>query len=90
VDAFRAQTRSGVLVIFATGDRPGIHAGVTDDLVARGVTATAVVNGVAALTGGKGGGRPHFASAGVGAAMPLAEAERQGPDLVRALLAGNA
>jgi alanyl-tRNA synthetase len=90
VDAFRSQTKSGVIVIFATGDRPGIHAGVTDDLVARGVTAPEVVNRVAALTGGKGGGRAHFASAGAGAALPLAEAEQQAPGIVRELLAARA
>jgi len=89
VDAFRSQTKSGVIVIFATGDRPGIHAGVTDDLVGRGVTAPDVVNRVAALTGGKGGGRPHFASAGAGTALPLAAAEQQAPGIVRELLAAK-
>ena len=89
VDAFRSQTRSGVIVIFATGERAGIHAGVTDDLVARGVTAPEVVNRVAALTGGKGGGRPHFASAGAGTARPLAVAEQEAPGIVRELLAAR-
>ena len=89
VDAFRSQTKSGVIVIFATGDRPGIHAGVTDDLVARGVTAPDVVNRVAALTGGKGGGRAHFASAGAGTLLPLGEAEQQAPGIVRELLAAR-
>jgi alanyl-tRNA synthetase len=89
VDAFRARTRSGVTVIFAKGDRPGIHVGVTDDLVARGVLAPDVVNRIAALSGGRGGGRPHFASAGAGAAG-LAEAEQRAGDIVRELLAGHA
>jgi len=89
VDAFRAKTKSGVIVIFATGDRPGIHAGVTDDLVARGVTAPDVVNRVAALTGGKGGGRPHFASAGAGTERSLGDAEREAPGIVRELLAAR-
>jgi len=88
VDAFRARTKSGVVVILATGDRPGIHVGVTDDLVARGVLAPDVVNHLAALTGGKGGGRPHFASAGAGSGS-LADVERQAPAIVRELLAGK-
>jgi alanyl-tRNA synthetase len=89
VDAFRSKTTSGVTVIFATGERPGIHVGVTDDLVARGVTAGEVVNRIAALTGGKGGGRPHFASAGAGDASRFAAAEVQAPVIVRELLAAH-
>jgi alanyl-tRNA synthetase len=90
VDAFRSKNPSGVTVIFATGDRPGIHVGVTDDLVKRGVTAGEVVNRIAALTGGKGGGRPHFASAGAGDTARLTAAEEQAPAIVRELLAAHA
>ncbi|HVM43300.1 MAG TPA: alanine--tRNA ligase [Gemmatimonadales bacterium] len=86
VDAFRTQTRSGVLVVVATGERPGIHVGVTDDLVARGVTAPDLANRLAALSGGKGGGRPHFASAGAGDATKLGEVERRASDVVREVL----
>ncbi len=86
IDAFRAQAGSGVLVIVATGERPGIHVGVTDDLVARGVLAPDLANRLAALSGGKGGGRPHFASAGAGDPSKLSEVERQAPDVVRAVL----
>jgi alanyl-tRNA synthetase len=86
VDAFRTQTKSGVLVIVATGERPGIHVGVTDDLVARGVTAPDLANRLAALSGGKGGGRPHFASAGAGDPAKLGEVERRASDVVREVL----
>jgi alanyl-tRNA synthetase len=86
VDAFRSQTPSGVLVVVATGERPGIHVGVTDDLVARGVLAPDLANRLAALSGGKGGGRPHFASAGAGDATKLPDVERQAVDVVRAIL----
>jgi len=89
VDAFRARTRSGVTVIFATGERPGIHVGVTDDLVARGVTAPDIVNRVAAVAGGRGGGRPHFASAGAADASRLAVAEERAPTIVREVLAAH-
>jgi len=87
VDAFRSHTKTGVAIIFAGGERPGIHVGVTDDLVSRGVLASDLVNRLAAVTGGRGGGRPHFASAGAGDAAKLADAERQAPDLVGAALA---
>ncbi|MEK6609557.1 MAG: DHHA1 domain-containing protein, partial [Gemmatimonadota bacterium] len=89
VDAFRSKTKSGVLVIVATGDRPGIHAGVTDDLIARGVTAPDLVNRIAALSGGKGGGRPHFASAGAGDPGRLDEAERRASEIVREVLSSH-
>ena len=86
VDAFRSQTRSGVLVVVANGERPGIHVGVTDDLVARGIVAPDLANRLAALSGGKGGGRPHFASAGAGDASKLPDVERQAAEVVRAVL----
>ena len=86
VDAFRSQTPSGVVVVVATGERPGIHVGVTDDLVARGVLAPDLANRLAALSGGKGGGRPHFASAGAGDATKLPEVERRAVEVVRSVL----
>jgi alanyl-tRNA synthetase len=86
VDAFRSKTKSGVLVVLALGERPGIHVGVTDDLVARGVLAGELVSRLAALTGGRGGGRPHFASAGAGTSGSMADVEREAPAIVRALL----
>ena len=86
IDAFRSQAGSGVLVIVATGERPGIHVGVTDDLVARGVVAPDLANRLAALSGGKGGGRPHFASAGAGDPSKLEEVERRAPQIVREVL----
>jgi len=86
VDAFRERTKSGVLVVVAKGERAGIHVGVTDDLVAKGIRAPDLVNRVAAVSGGKGGGRPHFASAGAGDIAKLFDAERQAAAIVREAL----
>ena len=44
---------------------------LTDDLVSAGRKAGDLVNRIAALSGGKGGGRPHFASAGCGRSARL-------------------
>jgi alanyl-tRNA synthetase len=66
MDAFRAKNARAILVMFTGGPRPGIHVAVTDDLIAQGVQAGDIAKVFAASTGGKGGGRPHFASAGVG------------------------
>jgi alanyl-tRNA synthetase len=87
MDAFRASHRRAVSVLFTNGERPGIHVAVTDDLVAQGLKAGDIAAALAAVSGGKGGGRPHFASAGVGDAAKLAEARAQAGAIVKRLLA---
>jgi alanyl-tRNA synthetase len=87
MDAFRAGHRRAVSVLFTNGERPGIHVGVTDDLVAQGVKAGDIAAALAAVSGGKGGGRPHFASAGAGDPAKLGETRAQTAAIVRRLLA---
>jgi alanyl-tRNA synthetase len=83
MDAFRERHRqNAVQVLFTRGERGGIHVAVTDDLIARGVTASDLVNRIAAVSGGRGGGRPHFASAGAGDAARLPLARRKVPEIV--------
>ncbi len=89
LDGFRQKHRNAVQVLFTGGDRPGVHVGVTDDLVARGVKAGDLVARIAALSGGKGGGRPHFASGGLGDPAKLGETRAKTPDIVRAALGGG-
>ena len=81
-DAFREGRSSGVLVLFSTAGRGSIHVTLTDDLVRSGRKAGDLVNRIAALSGGKGGGRPHFASAGAGDPGRLSAARAATPDLV--------
>ena len=45
---------------------------VTDDLRERGVRADAIVREVAAVAGGRGGGKPHMAQAGIPDASRIA------------------
>ena len=87
MDAFRSSHRRAVSVLFTNGERPGIHVGVTDDLVAQGVKAGDIAAALAAVSGGKGGGRPHFASAGAGDPARLGETRAQTAAIVRRLLA---
>ena len=89
-DAFLASGESGVTVLGAElpGGKHTLFAFVTDDLISRGVRADAVVRDVAALVGGKGGGRPHLAQAGVERPEALDDALRAGIDVVRRLLSG--
>ena len=87
-DSFRAGKRGAVLVLFGTSGRGAIHVTLSEDLVSAGRKAGDLVNRIAAISGGKGGGRPHFASAGAGDPARLAEARAQTPAVVAAWL-GN-
>ena len=86
-DQFRNGGMNGVLVLFAEGGRGAIHAAVTDDLVARGKKAGDLVGRIAAVSGGKGGGRPTFASASAGDASLLGKAREAVPHIVSEWLA---
>jgi alanyl-tRNA synthetase len=85
-DAFREGKRNAVLVLFSSAGRGAIHVTLTEDLVSSGRKAGDLVNRIAALSGGKGGGRPHFASAGAGDPERLPAARAATPDLVAAWL----
>jgi alanyl-tRNA synthetase len=87
-DAFLASGRSGVAVVAAElpGGKLTLLAFVTDDLISRGVRADAVVREVAAVVGGRGGGKAHLAQAGVEAPERIDDALRSGTGVVRRLL----
>ena len=87
-DTFREGKRQSVLVLFGTAGRGAIHVTLSDDLVSAGRKAGDLVNRIAAISGGKGGGRPHFASAGAGDPARLPEARAKTPAVVAAWL-GN-
>ncbi len=73
-DAFRDAKKSGaVLVLLGSTEKGGVHVALTDDLVKAGKQAK---GGIEAL-GGKGGGRPYFASGSL--------AREQQPDATAAL-----
>jgi alanyl-tRNA synthetase len=86
MDAFRDRNKDSIRIVITTGDRPGIHVGVTDDLVSKGVRAGEIAKRLAAVSGGKGGGRPHFASGGIGDASKLPETRTEAPKIVAELL----
>ncbi|NJD20687.1 MAG: alanine--tRNA ligase, partial [Gemmatimonadetes bacterium] len=87
-DAFLASGRSGVAVVGAElpGGKGTLFAFVTDDLISRGMRADSIVRDVAAVVGGRGGGKPHLAQAGVEAPERMDEALRAGAGSVRRLL----
>jgi alanyl-tRNA synthetase len=88
-DRFREGKRNSVLVLFSSGGRGAIHVTLTDDLVGAGRKAGDLVNRIAALSGGQGGGRPHFASAGAGDPAKLPAARAATPGLVSDWLGGR-
>ncbi|HAW90492.1 MAG TPA: alanine--tRNA ligase, partial [Gemmatimonadetes bacterium] len=86
-DAFLSKEASGVAVVSA--DLPdGKHtlfAFVTDHLIGQGIRADAIVREIASVVGGRGGGRPHMAQAGVEDSDRIDEALRMGRDVVEKL-----
>ena len=80
-----------MLVLFSTArPRRASTSTLTDDLVGAGRKAGDLVNRIAALSGGKGGGRPHFASAGAGDPTQAAGRRvRRRRELVSAWLGGR-
>jgi alanyl-tRNA synthetase len=86
VDNAKDRLGSGVVVVgSAEDDKVALVAGVTKDLTAR-ISAGAVVGQVAALTGGKGGGRPDMAQGGGADAAKLPAAMQQVATIVADLV----
>jgi alanyl-tRNA synthetase len=85
-DRFREGKKRGVLVLFSQAGRGAVHVAVTDDLVKEGRKAGDLVSRIAQVSGGKGGGRPGFASAGLGDPDRLGAARDATPALIDAWL----
>ena len=87
-DALRERLKNGVAALGATFDdgKSTLLAVVTDDARERGVRADAVIRELAAAAGGRGGGKPHMAQAGIPDASRIPDALGRLPDIVRGLL----
>lgn len=86
---FRAAHPSGVAVFGSVVDgAPGLVVAVTQDLVDRGLNAGKMINTVAAIVGGRGGGKPTLAQAGGKDATQLDAALASAAALVHEFLAG--
>jgi alanyl-tRNA synthetase len=65
VDMLKKKAKSAAIVLgFADGDKVTLLAGVTDDLVKKGLSAGDIVKAIAPIVDGGGGGRPQMAQAG--------------------------
>ena len=89
VDGFRTGKSGAVLVLFGTSGRGAVHVAVTDDLVKAGRKAGDLAGRIAAVSGGKGGGRPQFASAGAGDVSRLPAARAEAPGIIATWLRGD-
>ena len=87
-DAFRERESASLLALASeTPDgRLTLFVFVTDDLIGRGVRAGRVVSEIAAVAGGRGGGRPHMAQGGVEDPGRLEAALRSGEAVLRSAL----
>ncbi len=87
-DALRAQLHSGVGLLAARLEdgKGSLLVVVTDDLRERGIRADAIVRDIAAVAGGRGGGKPHMAQAGLPDASRIGEALAATPGVVMALV----
>ncbi|MGA1979920.1 MAG: alanine--tRNA ligase [Sedimentisphaerales bacterium] len=65
IDMLKKKAKSAVIVLGVVEDgNATLFAGVTDDLIAKGLNAGDIVKQIAPLIGGGGGGRPQMAQAG--------------------------
>jgi alanyl-tRNA synthetase len=87
-DALREKLGTGVGVLAASfGEgKSTLLVVVTDDLRDRGIRADALIKDIAAAAGGRGGGKPHMAQAGIPDASRIPEALARTPQLVAPLL----
>jgi alanyl-tRNA synthetase len=88
-DALREQMGTGIGVLAASFDngKNTIITVVTDDLRDRGVRADTILREIASAAGGKGGGKPHMAQAGIPDADRMRSVMAEAPDIVRKSLA---
>jgi alanyl-tRNA synthetase len=88
LDLFRASHLSAVSVIVsgAASLRQSLYVAITDDLVEKGFSAGVIAQVISSSTGAKGGGRPHFASGGVGESTKVDDLVNKIPSLVSTVI----
>jgi len=84
-DALREQMESGVGVLAASFEngKNTMLAVVSDDLRDKGIRADTILRELAAAAGGKGGGKPHMAQAGIPDAGRMASVVAEAPEMIR-------
>jgi len=87
VDMIKKKTKSAAVVFgYADGDRANLIAGVTDDLIKKGVKAGDIVKEIAPIVDGGGGGRPQMAQAGGKNPEKIDDALARAEEIIKAKL----
>jgi alanyl-tRNA synthetase len=91
-DALREEMETGVGVLAASFEngKNTMLAVVSDDLRNRGIRADTILRELAEAAGGKGGGKPHMAQAGIPDATRMAFVIAEAPEMIRKHLAATA
>ena len=89
VDRVRQKLDSAVIALgWADDDKVSLVVALTRDLVAKGLKAGDIIKPVAAIVGGKGGGKPDLAQAGGKDASQLPEAMAEAERISRSAVGG--
>jgi alanyl-tRNA synthetase len=84
LDMLRKKAESAAIVLgFADDEKATLLAGLTDDLVKKGLSAGDIIRTVAPIIDGGGGGRPHMAQAGGKRPDKIADALAKAAELLR-------
>jgi alanyl-tRNA synthetase len=83
-DLIKQKSKSSVVVLGAeTLDASSLLIAVTDDLVGKGIKADEMIQEVAPVIGGSGGGRPHLAQAGGRETGKMGQAMQKAHQLIK-------
>jgi len=87
VDMLKKKAKSAAIVLgFTDDDKVTVLAGVTDDLVKKGLKADELMRAIAPIVDGGGGGRPQMAQAGGKKPEKIEEALAKAKELIRETL----
>jgi alanyl-tRNA synthetase len=88
VDMLKKKAKSAAIVLgFGDGDKATLLAGMTDDVIKKGLKAGDIVRETAPIIGGGGGGRPQIAQAGGKIPKKIDEALKKASELIKEKLA---
>jgi alanyl-tRNA synthetase len=90
IDMLKKKAASAAVVLgFAEEDKATLLAGLTEDLVKKGMNAGELIRAIAPIIDGGGGGRPHLAQAGGQKPDKINDALARAKELLHAQLAGT-
>ncbi|NQT02153.1 MAG: alanine--tRNA ligase [Planctomycetes bacterium] len=88
VDMLKKKAKSAAIVLgFGEGDKATLLAGMTDDVIKKGLKAGDIVKETAPIIGGGGGGRPQMAQAGGKNPKKINDALKKAAELIKEKLA---